>query len=105
MLSVGFGELLGACVVLFGAGWALLKLIFMQFETRINEKFEVQEKSQQRVELLTIEIKRLELEMTKRDAIYIPRNEFQSATDKIFEMLRDIKNDVSNMAIEHSKGK
>lgn len=105
MLTVGFGELIGASAVLLGAGWGLLKLIFMQFEARINEKFELQKKSQERVELLTIDIKRLELEMTKRDAIFIPRNEFQSATDKIFEMLRDIKNDVSNLAIEHSKVK
>lgn len=122
MLTVGFGELLGAAVVLCGAGWTLLILTFRQFELRLDEKFsalakvaENEKKAQDekfkshseqlsKIEHLALEVKRLENEILRRDSINVTRSEHEKTSEKIFALLNVISEKVTNQAIANAKG-
>ena len=122
LITVGLGELLGTAVVLCGAGWTLLILTFNQFERRLDEKFlaqakaaEAEKKTQddkfkshsdqlQKIEHLASEVKRLENDILRRDSINITRSEFEKVSEKIFAILHDISEKVTNQAIAHAKG-
>lgn len=90
-VTVGITELLGAVISVIAAGWALLNISFDQFEKRLDGKFEGQSERIQRLELLTLDVKRLEVEIVKRDSLYVPRSELQATFDKMFNILREIQ--------------
>jgi hypothetical protein len=90
MFSIGAGELIWFIVALIGGGWALLTLSFKQFEKRLENKFEAQNQRLAAMEAMTLDIKRLEIEIVKRDSQYIPRSEVQVSLDRVFSVLRDI---------------
>ncbi len=128
MLTVGLGELIGAVAVLVGAAWALLTLLFRQFEKRLDEKFEAfslaattekhnlddkfknlddkfKNYSDQltKIDYFALELKRLENDILRRDSIVVTRSEFEKTSEKIFKLLEVISEKVTNQAIAHAR--
>jgi septal ring factor EnvC (AmiA/AmiB activator) len=85
--TVGLPEILTFAAALSGAGWALITLSLNQFEKRQEEKFKT-------LDLVSVEIKRLEIEIIRSDArasqIYSTKVDQEKALEKIFHMLENI---------------
>lgn len=88
-MELSLGEIVTVLGTIVGCGWALLQLSFKQFEKRQDEKFEAlrtslneQNKKFSTVEVLALEVKKLEIEFAKRDGeyarLYINKDEFAS---------------------------
>jgi uncharacterized membrane protein YccC len=95
-MELGIGELVGAVVAIIGAGWVLLQLAFRQFELRLDDKFKAQGVRIAAIEGVTLDIKRLELEVVKRDSSYVSRQEYNLALQRIFDKLELIDGKLSN---------
>jgi len=95
-MLVGLGELFGAVVAIIGAGWVLLQIAFKQFERRLDDKFQAQGVRIAALEGVALDIKRLELEIVKRDSAYIYRSEYNTALQRIFDKLESIDGKLSN---------
>ena len=77
-IELGLGELLASITTGIGAIWVIVKIAFGQFERRLNEKFTA-------LDGLLLDVKKLEIEQVKRDAIYanqfVHKEEFKSYAD------------------------
>lgn len=96
MMNFGIGELLGAVITIISAGWFLLQIAFRQFERRLDEKFVAQGVRITSLEGVAMDIKRLELEVVKRDSSYVSRQEYNTALQRIFDKLELIDSKLSS---------
>lgn len=90
-LEIGVGEVLAVLGSVVGFGWALLKLSLSQFEKRLTDKFSA-------VNGLLLDVKKLELELVKRDGHYSQmfatkddlqrhQDKYEKTVERIFTLL------------------
>lgn len=82
--TIGLPELIGFVATLVGAGWALMRMSFNQFERRLDEKFKL-------LDTAVNDVKRLELDIVRTDTrnaqIYITKIDHDKILERIFSVL------------------
>jgi hypothetical protein len=96
MMEFGVAQLVASVLSIIGAGWVLLQVAFKQFERRLDDKFQAQGLRIASLEGVALDIKRLELEVVKRDSSYVPRQEYNLALQRIFDKLEVIDGKLSS---------
>lgn len=94
-MELGISQLIASVLSIIGAGWVLLQVAFKQFERRLDDKFQAQGLRISSLEGVALDIKRLELELVKRDGSYVSRQEYNLALQRIFDKLESIDEKLS----------
>lgn len=100
-MELSLGEIVTVLGTIVGFGWGLLQLSFKQFEKRQDEKFEAlrtslneQNKKFSMVEVLALDVKKLEIEIVKRDGeyarLYINKDDFASFRNEMKQGLNEL---------------
>lgn len=96
-----FIDAVGLVVLLIGGAWALLKSNASQFNKGLDMRFAAQDEKLKHIDILMLDIKRVELETARRDSDYMgkfcTKDELRAINDRservsnqIFELLRRI---------------
>jgi len=100
-VELTFIDAVGLVVMLIGGAWALLKSNASQFNKGLDLRFSSQDEKLKHIDILMLDIKRVELETARRDSEYIgkfcTKDELRAINDRservssqIFELLRHI---------------
>lgn len=86
-LSVGVGEIATVLGGTVGIGWALLRMTMGQFEKRLDEKFSNQTQRMNALEVIAVEIKKMEVEQIRMEGrlniVHATKEELSRAEEKL----------------------
>lgn len=113
-VSIGAGEITGILIAIVGMAWALLKIVFNQFDAKqesrfqsVSARFETLEKKVSAIDSLVLEVKKLEIEQLRRDNQYSEKfvtkvdsdaNQVKhdKVVDRIFTLLQQMNDKLDN---------
>jgi hypothetical protein len=106
-IELTFMEAISLVVLLIGAAWALLKMNAVQFNKGLDARFHTQDEKLKHIDLLMMDMKRIELDTARREVEYIGKfctkdelrelgGRSERVSNEIFSLLRRIEDKLDN---------